>query len=433
MESEINTVKNELLPIVMSQLGTISIPDVHKSSGPFKIEVYSIRAKVDPISTNHVSIQLIEGTNKVHLHIWDLTCSGSAKAKAKAWFISKTSDVSMKLHSVGIHADIVTSQRNGRPHVEIQGFGLEASEGNVDIHFHGDFIDDILNVVVSLLKGVFFGSIKSMINSSVPPAINSAVTNLLNSLPEKVKVGDNLGIRYSLASNPVTRNKRMCWALAGYMFNWNHEVKPTKTPGNIPDYDGSNNKGVQLLLSDYVLDTGLVALYKAGLIQIDKSFNVLGMTVQLTCHGNTEPSITFHNSIYGEAGVQCHVKTVQGGATTGDFSFTSITEFDLTQSIKAQTIYFQISKLDMKDVKVNGNAPDWFKNDVNELLKDVQAGVNQELGAKGIALPNVAGVNYSDVLDKVGQGYIEVAVTPTFHFQSRQTNNLMSTNKFTKT
>jgi len=53
---------------------------------------------------------------------------------------------------------------------------------------------------------------------------------------------------------------------------------------------------------------------------------------------------------------------------------------------------------------------------MNEVLKVLLGVLNSELGRKGIPLAVIKQVDYSDIMQTVGDGYAMVATTPKFRF-----------------
>ena len=100
--------------------------------------------------------------------------------------------------------------------------------------------------------------------------------------------------------------------------------------------------------------------------------------------------------------------------------FGLLTDFlaKVKESIKSQTLFFHVEDMELSNLKIdnpNGYDLKWFEDAINSLLKVTVEIINQMLGERGIKLPSIGGVDYSDIEEYAKAGFIEVLVSPIIH------------------
>jgi len=64
----------------------------------------------------------------------------------------------------------------------------------------------------------------------------------------------------------------------------------------------------------------------------------------------------------------------------------------------------------------------WFQDGINTILVQTAQAINALLGQRGIKLPYIPGIDYSDIEEYAKDGYLEVLVTPVIHISSQFEN-----------
>ena len=419
-ESELNLVKDELLPLAWAKLDKITIPDVHTKEDGFDIDVTSIHIHVDALPSSNVHIGLKDNTNVVTLSMSGISLSGSAHAHAKWHFISKSVDMTISVHSVGFHSDIVCSvDSNGRPHVVLSNFHVSLSSNDVDIHFNGGFIEKLLNWIVDLLKGHIVDPIRDAINKQVPDAVDEQVNKILETMPLSVDISDKVAVAYKMAKNPVVHSSYIIWFLSGYMYLRPNGPPPSYGPTPFPDYQTSDPKGVQIIFSDFLLKSGLDVGFQAGTMVFNQTFEISGEKLALACAMKQAPTIEFVEKIVASTKeIDCDMHITDTGSTDLEVTLKAKLDFVVEEYIKTQTVYFKIDDLTFTVISIDGSGVDWFNKYSKQIIDGVVAALNVMYGQKGIKLPDVKGVTYSDVTESVGQHFMTISATPKFDFTS---------------
>jgi hypothetical protein len=61
---------------------------------------------------------------------------------------------------------------------------------------------------------------------------------------------------------------------------------------------------------------------------------------------------------------------------------------------------------------------EWFKKAINEAFAAILVAINGELGQKGIPLPTIKEIDYTDIVQYIRAGFTMVGTTPVFHMCS---------------
>ncbi len=102
------------------------------------------------------------------------------------------------------------------------------------------------------------------------------------------------------------------------------------------------------------------------------------------------------------------------------FAMSAGANIKLTEKIKQQTLFFEIISLGVSNLKFDNPSKydlKWFQDSINVVLQKAKETINALLGQRGIKLPNLPGIDYSDIEESAKNGYVEVLVTPVIHLQ----------------
>ena len=103
-----------------------------------------------------------------------------------------------------------------------------------------------------------------------------------------------------------------------------------------------------------------------------------------------------------------------------DFGLITDVNVNLKEKIKDQTLFFEILKLAVANMEIdNPHKYDlkWFEEGLNFVLAKAAEAINLLLGQRGIKLPSIEGIDYSDIEEYVKAGFLEILVTPIVHIK----------------
>jgi hypothetical protein len=408
----------------MKQIKDINAPDIEGDAGPIHYRVSRIHAGIRDLPAGNVVISLVPNSNQVRIQVNGISGSGSCRIDYKFLFISDGFDGDANIHSVGLSTTMAFGfDGEGRPTASIIQFDLGINNDNINLSFHGSIIGDLVNFLVNVLKPVFVGMVRNMINGAVPPAMNTIINNMIRSLPQSVDIGPNLAITFKIPQNPWVNADYFCVAIAGYVFYKPKPAPPPYDPKPSPDYDPASQKGIQFFLTDYVIKSAMDASFAAGLMNMLFVFPVDDYDLEMDCKANEAPAITFNNDVTVVAKAYCKI-TAKNKKSGEKMSFGISTDVlaNLKERIKDQTLFFEIIKLVISNLKIDNPEKydlKWFEDAINLVIAQAKDIINVLIGQRGIKLPSIEGVDYSDIEEYSKNGYIEVLVTPIIHISEK--------------
>ena len=414
--AEIDLLKAEILPYVMSHLGTIHIPNIHTSKSIFDIDVKDIWARISDIGSKNIELIFTEGNGNIGVRVRDVGGTGHADIRASTWILHKSMEADIGIHGAGADMTLILGENKGFPTLTLSGFKVYIGSSNVDINIHGDIIDDILGWIVDLLKGKIIDGVKNAINSQVPPAINVEINKILASIPHEIELG-NFTIKYDLPSAPVTHNTYMTMPFAAYLYIHNRTVPPVENPPVLPKTDPTDSHGVQFFISDYLIQGAIATFYAAGVLQYNITTNIFGLPFILGCKADNPPDVEFNDSITVKIKGACDAELDQGEGGKLILGIDMELDFNFLEDVAEDKLYFQIGEMVLTHFNMhvdNQSSPewDWFKTAFNVFLEDLRTSYNQQMGNKGIPLPTFQGINLTDSDQTAKEHYLEIISTP---------------------
>jgi len=197
----VETFKDNVLPVIFDNIGSITIPSVSGKAGPIDIEVSNIvlsglgfaegetKVTTNPPSTVGVSVGGITGQVSFYFHYSFL-------------FVHDHASGSAGVSSTNAAVNIQVHETDGRPDIRIADIDVDI--GDIDVHIGGDVIADVANWIVNLIKGSLKGTIESAVSGAIKGAAIQALDKFLGQLPLVVEIpGTGLGLNYTLTGDSV--------------------------------------------------------------------------------------------------------------------------------------------------------------------------------------------------------------------------------------
>jgi hypothetical protein len=417
--------KNAIVPIISKQIEHVRLPDIKGKQSGIHYEITNIDIYVNPINPSQINVQFVSGST-LKFSGTSFGMRGSAKAKVKWTIISKTVSVSISISNAGFSTSIALKAVNNKPNIQITQFDLSISSGNVHISVSGGLIGKVINLIVGLMKGHIVSNVVSGIRGSAPGIITKKVNSILDKLPSDIKITNNIYMKYEFPVAPVIRNGYMFTGIVAYLHPANDPSPPPGPMRPIPEFDANNARGVQFFISDYVVRSALNAAFKLNLLYININRKISNRQVIMSCKVDKLPDFAFDNAIQATASGICDVAL--DNDPTPKFQLLATIQLVLQEKIKNAIIFFSgdkltFSKLDFKIIKPVDI--EWFKNAINEVFKVVLEVINGELGQKGIPLPTIKEMDYTDIIQYIGAGFTMVGTTPVFHINMDEEPGLL--------
>ena len=407
--------KNNIIPVISKQIEHITIPDIHTSQSGFDIDVTNIHVDVRPIDPNNIGIVFVPGTSILRFSSRGISLHGGAHIRVKWSFIQKSMDADIDISGAGFDCQVSLFSNGGKPNIRVDS--LSVAPGSISIHLHGDIIVKIIEFIVDLLKGRLTNEIVNQLQSKLPPMITQQVNDKLNHIPTDIEVGYDLALKYGFPYAPFVRNDYLFTAINAHIHPKNNPNPPPYEPSDLPEFDPNNPKGIQFFFSDYVVKSSLDASYAVGLLTFSFEKDILEHHIRMDCKATSVPSFGFHSSIDVSVASECNV--VFDNDNNNHFVLVSEVHVNLQEYIRRAVIYFSVDIAKFEKLEYRQDHPvdiEWFKDGVNTVLDAIKEVVNGIMGAKGIPLPTIPGIDYTDTVQYIKQGYMEICTTPVFHF-----------------
>ena len=409
--------KNAIVPIISKQVEHMVLPDIHTDNSGFHIDVTNIHIDVVPFHPNQIGIIFVPNTSILRFSANSFSMKGSAHIHAKWKIISKSMDADIGVTNLGIDCQFTLLSNNGKPNIRVDSLAIHLAAGNVSIHIHGDIINQILNFLVNLLKGHIVSLVVSLLQSKLPPIATTEINNRLNTLPSDISIWQNFSMKYSFPYAPYVKQDYLYTGINVYVHPKGNPNPPPYEPPDMPEFDASNPKGIQFFFSDYVVKSGLDASFAVGLLTMDMEKDILGHHIKMSCKATKAPSFAFVKAVDVVMDAECVVTF--DSDPKNKFTVIAQLHVNLKEYIKAAVLFFTIVEVKFNKLEyINDNKVDieWFKNGINDVLAVAIQIVNGQLGQRGFPLPTIAQVDYSDLVEAVGAGYILIGCNPIFHF-----------------
>mmetsp|Transcript_12024 Transcript_12024/g.17585 ORF Transcript_12024/g.17585 Transcript_12024/m.17585 type:complete len:482 (+) Transcript_12024:337-1782(+) len=454
-EAMLESLKTAALPGVIKGIGNIQIPDQQGQIGKdwyeIKVEVYDIVLYGINFSVSD-SAFLFSTPNKYILKIEGMYAKTDFKYHYSFPIGHGDGSGNIEISQTNCEVQMTISERNGKPVVTIDNSSVYV--GKLDIKFDHSLIGDISNWITSLFNNKLKGDIQNDMNKSIQGSLQKSIDESLSSISLYSKF-DNypIAIDYSLTSDPIVTNDYTEIQALGIFIDTNDPDynPPVKAPTNLPGFE-SKGKQIQIMLTDYTLNTGLYAAYKIDIITYNITDQMIpssspvhldttsldnvipGMSAKygkdkpcnLYCNANAQPNIQCFGSvgqgkglIQGTIDLNCAVQ-VEGVNTVAIFQ--NSIQFNTTAIVKDWVLNYDLDDLEVESIKVVENALNTnidvkdLKLTLNFIIEAALPTIDKKLLQQGIPLPNSKHATYNDGTVSVMDGYLFIEADPEWHY-----------------
>ncbi|MDR3736451.1 MAG: hypothetical protein P4L10_13060, partial [Acidobacteriaceae bacterium] len=203
--------------------------------------------------------------------------------------------------------------------------------------------------------------------------------------------------------------------IAGYVHPKNNPNPPPYPIAAMPEFDTANPKGIQFFISDYVIRSAIDATFTIGSMNVHLDKVLMNHHIKMTCSATKSPDFAFVNAIRVTMDVNCVVDFDDN--VNNRFTLVTGLTIALKEYVRAAVIFFSMQEAKFNKLEYKQEKPvdiKWFKDGINKVLAAVIEIANSELGQKGIPLPTVKGIDYTDTVEFVKAGYMEICTNPIF-------------------
>ncbi len=410
--------KDAIVPIISKHVEHLTLPDVHTHHSGFTIDVTQIHIDIKPFHPNQISIGFKTGTSALEFGATNFAMKGAAHIHVKWMFISKSMGADVEVSNLGMQCQITMISHDGKPNIKVDHLHMSLHADHVHIHLHGDIIVKIIEFIANLLKGHFVGEIVKQLDSKLPPALTTEVNKRLNTLPSDIPIWGNYNMKYSFPYSPFVRQDYLFTGINAYIHPKGKPNPPPYEPPEMPEFDSSVQKGIQFFLSDYVVKSAIDASFSIGMFFIAFEKDMLGHHIKMTCKATKSPVFAFVNAIDVLLDAECTVDF--DNDPKNRFIIEAQMHVNMKEYVKQAVIFFSVTEVKFTKIEYKQPNPvniEWFKNGINTVLEVIKQIVNSDLGQRGIPLPAMHEVDYTDTGEVIKTGYMVIGTNPVFHFK----------------
>ena len=407
---QITIAKDAFLPYVIPMLETAHFPNKIKRIGLWDWTISDTKVSIHPIDVEtQAQIKLIPNSNLMNISIEKLTLNQSQHYQHKRTGF----DVIANITDIDIYVIMELNTLEGHPNITCQTINVTADKKDIKAHIEGmGLIDDILDAAIGVAKGLFFHNSIQFLEKGFVRQINNMTNVFVNTLPPRVVVGKDLEIRYYLPQNPYIIENYLTVALAGELIYKGVVTSESTEESFIPDYDPQEEVGVQIFISQDLIENVADVGYNAGVFKIENKLFFKGY-VSLSCEISKTPELEFTSGIIKFKGsTSCRGTALHSVIS---FQFTTSISGRVHQSISNSKLVFQTASASFPDISGTISifgfdllSVQWFKLPFDYMLNGLEDILNQVLGNYPLALPKLNVIQYPNLSENVQDGYLRV-------------------------
>ena len=293
MISTVQDLKNRLLPQILAQLNTITLPDISSDNiNISNLKVFNFQIKNEDLQVGFVSPNILTlSANNIGLEV-------TGDYRAKYLFISTHGSIDATASSTSSSIQASFTLVDDHYHFTVNSFNLNIGDFNINIH--GDFFAWLLN----LIKGLFTSKIKSEIQDQASKAVYDDLTKEINKLfTNETNVfpvpKTNFSVDYTPTAQPNVTSDRIQFELTAYLFkNDKHSPPPIDPPRALP-YPNITEK-IDIVVSEYLFQSAAYTAFQSEIFQVLITNEMIGskFPIKLTTDAMTAlfPNIS---QVYG--------------------------------------------------------------------------------------------------------------------------------------
>lgn len=402
----------------VSKMPDVQMPDFEKDIGVAKITARNITMSIKPFKPNQFEIELVDKSSDFWLNGTKMALNGSMIMSIKVLFVTVECKAYINVSDANFSARVSLLQNGSKLEVNVTEVDIELDADLIGIELECNIAKSILDMIIKYLKLYFFENIKVAMSQMMPASISDFVNLVLGDLPDDVVILPGLAVKFGFTDPPEVVGGFMMAPLLIFGHQVGNNKPPPYYPPDLPRYNTSCHKGLQLFLSDYIIRSVVEAAHLAGVMKFEMktTVSVFGkqFDIAIACNTNTTPLIEFNANIQFTGSIYC-VLEARYDKYRPYVGFLANTGAVLNEHVAKSKIYPSIESLVIKDLKIIWGK-EWNANIVlfvlNTIINILRSYVNIELERKGgIPLPAFPLFDISDVEQTLIGRYISLCGT----------------------
>ena len=416
--SEVEELKNQLLPVFLKNMTDMVIPDMNVNSGSLKCTMSNIHVKLGSLNPKDIHINFQAGTNTIKSNGEHLSVSVTCHAKCSYLFITVEPDVLVNVKEITYAGTVTLGVANQQPSITLGALTVGINPNNMDITFSNTPIKIILDLIVPLFKSTIISQVNSMAANDIPKMVNDIISGLMKTIPIDIPFYNGLGVHSVAQRSPLCENDKLVIYEWSYGVDLKNPKLPPYQPKDMPDFS-TCTQGIQVIVSEYIADSILYAAYNAGLLVDTQEISYEGVKGTISCVTNDVPDFQFKNDVFLKYFGTCEFKGTYNGKAVA-VKASGVLNGDGDMNVKNEKIFFSIQELIptiTNIISISGMTAAEFQQLINKYANELENTINNGIGKNGIDLPMIDGIDYSNSVSAMKMGYMEVCSTPVINIK----------------
>lgn len=439
-ESGISNIKTHALPIIVSKILALPLPEIkQKLSFLLTVTVSNLAIKQLDLQPNDLSLDLIDGAILINLNNVDVTIDG--QIKAETLISSNTGALTLVLSGINIGMKMAFAL-NADDRFTVTISAVQTNIDNLSLTIDDSIILKLISDILSedMIKSAIQTQIQQVLNNQVPQFINDFLSKLPYDFKLPIPPIVPLSLNVKPVSAPIINNNSIELGLYGYIYNYYFNNTGPEIPGPTPFTLKSTDKQIQVTISQYIVESVFYALVDADVLSyvfIDiPGTNYTATTNYLEvflpgivekygdntmviffCSLPIAPQINFMNPLYDislDLNFTCQINPVIHYRPTTIGLLTFNVTFSADTSIINNTVSLNITEalvhhLDIINTNFSKNNLNNLQNSINLLLE-----IGIETVDPKFEVPEIQGIKFSDSSLKFGDGFVAIETSPDF-------------------
>lgn len=440
-ESGIANIKTHVLPIIVSKIMALPLPEIkEKLSFLLTVTVSNLAIKQLDLQPNDLSIDLVDGAILIGLNNVGLTIIG--QIKAETLISSNTGALNVVLSGINIGMKTAFAL-NAEERFTVTISDVQTNIANFDFTIDDSIILKLISDLISddMIKSKIQDQIQQVLNNQAPQFINDFLAKVPYDFKLPIPPIVPLSLNIKPVSAPLINNNSIELGLYGYIYNYYFNNTGPEIPGPAPFTLNSTDKQIQIIISQYIVESVFYSLVDADVLSyvfIDipgTNYTVTTNYLEVFLPGVVEkygdntmviffcrlpvaPQLDFMHPLYDislDVNVTCEINPVIHYRPTT----IGILTFNVSVSADANIINNQLNlnftealchNLDIINTNFSKNNLNNLQNSINLLLEiGIETAVEPTF-----ELPEIQGIKFNDTSLKFGDGFAAIETSPDF-------------------
>ena len=440
-EQAVINIKNHVLPEAISKLLSLPLPDIEQEKWPFTITITQLTIRELVLNASDIAIDLVK--NQISLEVQHVAVNVDGNLEMNSSLITNTGVLKVALSEITVGLSISISLDETYK-FQVALSNINVNIGNFQLSIDGSFFIDFINLFISLFEGVIRNQVQSQIEQALQNQAPAFINDLLAKIPTDVKLPYPivpLALNIQPFSNPIINDNSIKIELLGFVYDYLFNKQTPPIPGPLPFTINSSQKQIQIIISDYIINSAFYSLVEADVMSYI-FINIPGTNYTLNtdvidyflpgfaqeygsnklvifyCSIPVPPKLDFKHPLYDinlEVNVSCEILPVLDYKPINSAQLTLTLNISLNAEILNDTISVNFTQGTCEKLEIiNTN---FTKIEHLEYLQDT-INLGLEFGLKAIEptvkIPEFQGIRFNDSSLEFGDGFISIETSPDF-------------------